>query len=112
MEISKFLSYDEISDIKNGEPKISLSDKAKLNISVILDILHDDIFPFYNKVLKNNSIADVKILASKIHSLAAKYEVELLEKYATEFYDAVDTFDILKMQKLLNNFSDVEKELV
>jgi len=113
VELSRFLEYDEkVSSGEKEKEVIVLSEKAKLNIGLILDSLHDEIFPILEKAAKSNNIAEIKNLASKIHALAAKYEVELLEKYASEFYSAVDTFDILKMQQLLNNFRNVEKELL
>ena len=111
-ELGKFLEYDDISDEIKEDKKVPLSEKAKLNISVILDVLHDEIYPLYEKVMKNNNMSDIKEFASQIHSLAYKYEIEIFEKYSSELYDAVDNFDILKMQALLVDFKELEKELI
>ena len=111
VELGKFLEYDEVSTKIDEDKSITLSDKARLNISIILNTLHDEIYPLYEKILKNNNMTDIKEFASQIRSLAYKYEIEILQKYAGKLYNAVDTFDILKMQTLLNDFKDIEKEL-
>jgi len=100
--LSKFLAYDKVSNIREEKKIISLSDKAKLNISIILDRLNDDILPLHKKILKTNNISDIKEMASKIQDLALKYEVGSLERYVVQLNEAVDSFDIAKIQKLID----------
>jgi hypothetical protein len=44
------------------------------------------------------------MMVSKIKSLAIRYEVESLDKYASQLSEAVDSFDIAKIQKLMDEF--------
>lgn len=109
-ELCNFLEYKQVK-ISNKEKKIVLSDKAKLNIANILDAIEVEIVPLHKLALKSNNIADIKTMASKVRSLGLEYEVELLEIYASQLYEAIDAFDISKMERLLQDFSDIEKDL-
>ncbi len=110
-ELSNFLEYDEVEHSNQEEKVVSLSSKAKLNIATILNSLHVEIAPLHEQALKSNNISDIKRMASSIHSLAVEYEVEILQHYTSELYEAIDAFDILKMEQLLESFSEIEKKL-
>ncbi|MCD6433158.1 MAG: transporter substrate-binding domain-containing protein [Sulfurimonas sp.] len=109
-ELCNFLEYKQVKVVKE-EKRIILSDKAKLNIANILDAIEVEIVPLHKLALKSNNIADIKTMASKVRSLGLEYEVEILEVYASQLYEAIDAFDISKMEQLLQDFSDIEKDL-
>ena len=110
-ELSSFLEH-EIEDIaEEDEQKFILSQKAKLNIVHILNSIDKEIVPLHKEVLKSNNIANMKIMTQKIRSLADEYEIEILQKYAYEFFEAIDVFDIGKIDKLLRDFEVILDEI-
>ncbi len=112
-ELSKFLECERSEEKDEVETqKIELSDKAKTHLSDIADALTQEIRPLYELSSKSNNITDIKEMVSEISLLAKKYDVELLEKYASELYEAIDAFDILEIEELLNDFDKIEKELL
>ena len=112
-ELSKFLTYNKTKQSLNDEEDtFALSQKAKKNIDLILKKIDDDIKPILLKSLKTNNIANIKALASKIDNLALEFEIELFDKYAKNLYEAIDSFDILKIQKLLSEFDNIEKKII
>jgi len=112
LELSRFLKYRNIEHEVETKQKYLLSEKAQHNIVTILETIETEIRPVYSIALQNHNLADIKEMASSIHTLSQKYEIEILDLYATQLYDAIDAFDIIKIEQLLKKFPDIEKELV
>ncbi|MEA1920237.1 MAG: transporter substrate-binding domain-containing protein [Campylobacterota bacterium] len=110
-EISRFLKYDTITKKRDEDHDIELSSKATQNISTILDILSHDVTPLHERVSANNNISEIKEFASKIRDLALKYDIAPLDRYASQIFKAVDSFDIALMQELLKQYPQLEKTL-
>jgi len=111
-EISRFLTYDKFEKDENiKEEKILISEKTRLNLSTILQVLSGDIKQIQIKALSSNNISDIKYMASKIHKLAVEFEVELLDIYASKLYESIDSFDISVMEELVNSFDDLGEKL-
>ncbi len=111
LELSKFLSFDDNVIVQEKDKKILLSEKAKLNIAIILNTIENEISPLHTQVLKSNNIADIKLMSSKIQSLAGLYDIEILKKYVLKLDEAIDAFDIFKIEELLEDFNDIVKKL-
>ncbi len=110
-ELSKFLPHDK-QDVKKEETEIiSLSVKAKANLTTILNIINSKIKPLNEKAMNSNNFEDVKLMADAVATLANRYEVSLLDTYASRLYKAIDEFDIVNIEILMNKFSDMEKGL-
>ena len=111
LELAKFLPSEK-RDISDKEDKeIILSEKAKSNIVIILERINRDISLLHEKAIKSNNISDIKNMTSKIDSLAMEFDVDILKKYVLELNEAIDSFDIFKIEKLLKNFTDICKKL-
>jgi len=111
-ELSNYLEHELHSSEDNQEIQFILSQKAKSNIVEILNILENEIAPMQEAVLKSNNISDMKEMVVQIHTLADKYEIEILQKYVYDFFEAIDVFDIAKIDKLLNSFEDIQAEII
>jgi two-component system sensor histidine kinase EvgS len=109
-KISNFLEYETL-DITQEEKSFTLSQKAKDNIPAILDSLSRDISEIHKRAERSNNISDIKEFASKIESIAQKYDVTLLQDYAKEIFEALDAFDIISMQKLLKEYPKIEQNI-
>ncbi len=116
-EISQFLAYtkaDTQEDMKKNVRKEAfiLSEKAKLNIGIIIETIEKEITPLWERASHSNSISDVKTMAQKLQEIAIEYDIEPLKKYTDTLNQAVDVFDIVTMQMLLKDYENTIKELV
>ena len=110
-ELSKFLEFDELKAVREEEESFIISEKAKLNIATILKTLSVDIKQLQVKAQNSNNISDIRALASQISALALEFDIEELDKYASKLYEAVDTFDIMLIEELLNKYDEIPQYL-
>lgn len=104
-ELSKYLTFEkEKIDLETQQEDFVLGEKAKQNISMILELLTTDVKKLQLQAIETNSISDMKTFASEIKSLAIKFEIEPLDKYAAKLYMAIDAFDIVILEELLNSY--------
>ena len=108
LELSNFLEFEQMSIDKTEEKSFELSQKAKVHLESILLVLEEDISPIHAKSVQNNNIGDIKNLAEKMNDLGSEYEVEVLSRYALQLYEAIDAFDIIKIEVLLNDFVGIK----
>ena len=111
-EIGKFLSYRELKAPEGEEALPLLSERAKRHMDTILQQMADDLTPLCENAKRSNSIADIKLFARAVLDLAVKYEIELLERYAQQLHEAVEAFDIARMQLLLRQYKEIEAQLL
>ena len=50
-------------------------------------------------------------MSLKISSLALKYEVEILQTYASQLDESINAFDISRLELLLQEFNKIESKL-
>jgi len=110
-ELSNFLPHSIVENKREDEEIVFLSELARVNLPTILNIIHSKIEPLHAKAIKTNNIADVKVMAQAVATLAAKYEVTILDKYASALYEAIDQFDIGSIEVLLKKMLEIEKQL-
>jgi len=105
LELSKFLKYKEKhKEKKQKQQEHTLSQKSKENLEVIEKIIDTKIIPLYKIASKSHQIKDIEKLALEVENLAKEYDVELLKDYTFKLYKAVEIFDILNIEILLNSF--------
>ena len=110
-ELSQFLEYEIIEDDEVISKKFTLSEKAKLNMGTILNLISNDVMPLYNKATKSNNISDAKVFNTQLQSIAQEYDVDILSEYTQELSNAIDVFDISKMQIMLKNLDEILQDL-
>ena len=110
-ELSHFLAYEEVSIMLETKDTLILSDKAKKHLNLILDIINSEILVLYKDAGKSNNIGAIKVFATAVSQLAKEYEVVVLEHYATELLEAVDAFDIVKIQGLLKAYERLVQKI-
>jgi len=110
-ELSNYLAHELHSPEDDEEIPFVLSQKAKSHMAEILNQIENEILPMLEAVLKSNNISDMKKMVVEIRSLADKYEIEILQEYAYDFLEAIDVFDITKIDILLNNFEEIQSEI-
>ncbi len=110
-ELSKFLDYTIQEHSENSEKVFFLSTKAKDNIEAIKSFISSEIEPLIQKAKKTNNISEIKALNDKIYQLSLKYEIEPFQQYTESLHEAIDSFDIIKIQTLLNEFDLLQKKI-
>ena len=110
-ELSKFIDHEIIKNDESIEDTIVLSKKAVLNMGTILSLLENSVLPLYDKAIKSNNISDIKMMNIKLQEIADEYDLELLSNYTKELFEAIEVFDISKMQRILKNYDNLIKKL-
>ncbi len=112
LELSHFLAYDIVKYNDEGisDKAFKLSKNATLNMTKIVDEMHQVLSPLHLKAKQSNNIIEIKIFVEKIHILAQKYELDIFEEYASKFDEALETFDITQMQALLNEYPAMQEK--
>jgi len=103
--LSKFLKHTITKQPqKKEEKKIILSEKAKLHLDTVLTLLQKEVSPLHAKALETKSISDIKDISSLLEKISQDYDVSILQEYSDELTQAVDIFDIAKIDQLLKEF--------
>ncbi len=110
-EIGKFLSYQELAVAGHEEKIAVLTEDSMQYMEQILHEMVTVISPLYESAKRSNNIADIKSFSDAVAALASHYELPGLEVYTTEMYEAIDAFDITKMQQLIKEYERIEKEM-
>jgi len=112
LTLGKFLKYT-VKKQKNKAPKeeISLSEKAKLNLGTVLTLLQEKVLPLHSKALQSKSISDIKTVNKRLEEIAMEYDVAAIKKYCDALNEAIDVFDIAKIDQLLRGFPKLLEEL-
>ena len=109
-EVGRFLEHTKEESKKQGE-RFALSAKTESNISTILNILDNEIRALRDKAKVSNNLSDMKKLAQKTKKLALEYEIESLGNYSLQLSEAIDSFDISKIEDLLFDFDNLINKL-
>ena len=109
-ELSLFLVHTKEEQIEEQE-HFNLSSKTKSNIDTILDTLENELKLLRNKAKASNNLSDMTLLAKKTKELALRYEIDIVDNYASQLYEAIDSFDISKLEELLFDFDTLIDKL-
>jgi two-component system sensor histidine kinase EvgS len=112
LSLSHFLEHETVVVEEHLEEKTSfyLDKKVTLNVAKIVDEMHRDIAPLHEKSSRSNNMAEIKLFSSKVHAVADKYEVDVLEEYASKLDEAIESFDINQMKLLLKEYSALQEK--
>ncbi len=114
LELSKFLEYEKFeqhSQEKSDGHQMDLSEKAKINLAYIMELLTNDVETLYLLAKESNSMTDIQELADALAGIASKYDVAILDKYASKLKEAVGTFDIALIEELLHQYNEIIHKL-
>jgi len=106
-ELSQFLEHKVLQEEKHAhaeQTNFTLTKQIADNEGLIIDILVSSISILNQKALKSNNFNDIKLFASALQKLARDYKIEQFEKYTTELQEAINAFDIIKIEQLLREY--------
>ncbi|MBN2815788.1 MAG: transporter substrate-binding domain-containing protein [Campylobacterales bacterium] len=111
-ELSKFLEFEKMDvGVVDEGISFSLSEKAKLNFSHILELLSTDIKKLHLRAISTNNISDIKLFAAELSALALKFDINVIDSYASKLYEAIDAFDIQLMEEILGSYDELLEKL-
>ena len=110
-ELSKFIEHKQVTLQEEEEVVVTLSEKAKLHLDTILMELEERVKPLHAQALESKNISDIEVMNEALEGIAKAYDVELLQNYHDSMAEAVDIFDIGKMDRLLREFPSLVEQL-
>ncbi len=110
-ELSRFIKYKNIMPNERRTVTVKLSQKAQQHLDSILIELQEGVQPLHTQALESKSISDIEVMNKAIASIAKAYDVALLQNYHDAMAEAVDIFDIGKMERLLRDFPLIVEQL-
>ena len=110
--LEKFLDFEVIEETAQ-EKKVSfvLSEKAQHNMGTILNEIETHVQKLYLKAKSSNNITDIQTMNEALKDIAQEYDIALLKDYTDKLTKAIDIFDIIIMQGLLNEYESLIKRL-
>jgi len=87
-----------------------ISKKLTKEAGVVLDLFETQIKPLYQKAQRTNSFGDMKTFVEELHKIAQSYEIEPFVRYSVVFLEAIESFDIVTIQKMIQEYPALYKE--
>jgi len=106
-ELRKFLPFTQMKQEIEEETKISLSESALVNLESIIITLEEEIKELHTTAMRTNNMNDITLFGDALGMIAQEYDVALLETYVSDLKEAIDVFDIARMQRLLNDYGEL-----
>ncbi|WP_247869866.1 transporter substrate-binding domain-containing protein [Methylophaga sp. SB9B] len=109
--LSVFLGYQTI---EIQATKVVQEDWSQLDKQQLLSIFNHfqtDIDEIWQKASQSNSMTDIKSFAHAIAKLATEYQIDTLDRYASQLLERIDAFDIEGMKILLKQFASLRSNL-
>ncbi len=104
IEMTKHLKYKKFKDNIIVEEEKEEYDLEKLND--VINILENSLKEEYNFVKESGDFTLVEEFANKILELAVKNKVDLLRNYAQDLITNINSFDIEKVDYLMNTYDE------
>ena len=105
--LKRFISYRVVA--KEEESSIDLQDV--LQRDHLCKRVQSDILPLFEKAKKSHNVQEIKNFYVALEVVAKEYNDRDLYRYIQALKEAVEAFDILEMQRLLQIFENFLKEM-
>ena len=73
----------------------------------LLAILEGDLTLRWEKIRKTHIIDEIEAFSKEIRELGAEYHSEVLKNWGSNLFDALQTFDMKKVGKILEDFPGI-----
>ena len=99
--LSQFLPHTKTQISQQQDThELTLSSLALANLSALQEQIVSQVIPLKTKAQHTNNMTDISLLAKTLDSVAENFELTALHTLASEFQDAIDTFDIATIEQL------------
>lgn len=103
--LTQFLSYETVE--KWMDEGFEKSDLSSMQLETILESIHQQLWALYERAKQSNSVDDIRQFGHAEAELAVKLPCERLDRHASLLLEAVESFNILAMKQLMNEFADI-----
>jgi len=109
-EIQHYLAYDVVSKKVDDtvDATLILDESTLIHIEAIVAYMASKVDPLYVKALESNSITDIEAFSMALSQLAIQYNITVLHEFVSTLNAAIDTFDIVQIQTLLQNYKNLD----
>jgi signal transduction histidine kinase/ABC-type amino acid transport substrate-binding protein/DNA-binding response OmpR family regulator len=109
-KMSEFLTY-EIFNVKHQKQQRVQSFLDTEQLNALLELLKSSYFKQWQEIKESGDFSLIESFAVSLEDLAVKYEYEVLLTYAQELRQHIKSFDIEKVDYLLNNFDNMIEQI-
>lgn len=107
-EVSRFIGHKHQTVLpKSTDYYGETVSHAAENMNPILERLDGEIRKDRDRVMNSSSISEMKKFCETIQVLASEYSLESLQHYADDLLEAIETFNIMQIQKLFNDYDNL-----
>lgn len=109
-ELCDFLPFEEIAVSESTMVAQALTDSERQSLPFALESL-EKLIEQCNVVSKNNNISEIKVFADEIMEIAKKYSISIIDDYAEQLINGIDSFDIAVIKHSLSDYPDLIRKL-
>lgn len=102
--LSMFLNYQTIDIEISASQQPDWSQVDKQQLLSIFNHFQTDMDEIWRTAIQNNSMTDIKTFAHEMAKLATDNHIEILDRYASQLLEHIDTFDVDGLKTLLIQF--------
>ncbi|HKJ44778.1 MAG TPA: PAS domain S-box protein [Balneolales bacterium] len=119
-ELTKYLSYEKVSDSLSEIQKKGTRDKSEeINIpeamiqdkDALIALLEDEIMQEWEQLNESLVISNVQTFADRLSDINTKYKTNLFTGYVNQLKNSADNFDIENLSKYLKEYPDKVHEV-
>jgi len=112
--LSHFLASTKVSCDEARKEKLhfQIDERLKQSEALIMERFASEIEPLNKKALKSNSFNDIKEFASHLQAIAKEYEIEPFIEYGASLQEAINAFDIMKIEGLLQDYAALQSDFL
>ena len=110
--LSQFLPHTKVAlQTKHNTFELDLDNISKIDLEKLRNLITQEIAPLKHKASQSNNMADITALAHALEKVAQEYKLAAIQTIATQFIDAVDTFDIAAIEQLFVQIDKILDEI-
>lgn len=118
-ELMKFLDYSIIDPVSSGQSEkgvnndwsVALSYTHVENFTALYREIEEELLPMWDSLKDCSIITDFTVFADAVHSVAEKYDYEPLLLWSQFLIKQINTFDLDKINEIMQKFPGVVREI-
>jgi len=106
--LGRYLEYRSLKEKEKKKKSFShWEEQAKSRLRSLLPAERSELLSAYRRAIENNSIPEIQAFAKTMLQIADRYAIDPLRELARELENALDSFDIARIEELLTEFKEI-----
>ena len=112
-ELIKFIPYERTSSgAKKQKPvEYEIDSLSGINLAELQDQIDNTLLPLWEQVKKRQPIKKVKVFSQRLIEVGKQTNINVFTEYGQDINDALQSFNIEQMVKLINYFPNLVSKL-